>query len=142
MTSVKSLVRFKEILRYAWGKTQQEATRYWEHRRTDMPESKTRLGEDARLMVVVYAIVQAGCPNILPLLHAAEDFVNINQYDECAPLATVESAIKVIQFEYEEYKQKNLIVSEMSDEETEQVQRIVIDSESKASVGDFALQLE
>ena len=93
-------------------------------------------------MVVVYAIVQAGCPNILPLLHAAEDFVNINQYDECAPLATVESAIKVIQFEYEEYKQKNLIVSEMSDEETDQVQRIVIDSESKASVGDFALQLE
>jgi hypothetical protein len=53
-------------------------------------------------MIVTYAIIQAGCCNVLPLLHAAEDFVNMNQYDECAPLATLESAIKIIQFEYEE----------------------------------------
>jgi len=35
-------------------------------------------------------------------MHAAEDFVNLNHYDECAPLATLESAIKVIEFEYGE----------------------------------------
>ena len=95
-------------------------------------------------MVITYAIIQAECPNILPLLHAAEDFVNINQYEECAPLATVESAIKVIQFEYGEYldtlekeKKAEMKISIVSDDE-EIIERINVDAESKASVGEFA----
>jgi len=58
LKSVKSLVKFKEVIRYAWGKTQTEACRYWQTRPTLIPNpSKLRLSEDARLMVVAYALV-------------------------------------------------------------------------------------
>jgi len=53
-------------------------------------------------MIACYAITQAGCKSVMPILLAALDFTNELDYDECAPMATFESAIRVIQFEFEE----------------------------------------
>jgi hypothetical protein len=39
---------------------------------------------------------------VFALLVALQDFVNDQIYEECAPLATFESAIRVIEYEYRE----------------------------------------
>jgi len=56
-------------------------------------------------MVTAFALTQAakGCKELVPMLYAVQDFVNEQLYEECAPMATFESAFKVISFEYEEY---------------------------------------
>jgi len=51
-------------------------------------------------MIIAYVIVQSGCSNILPLIVALQDFVNDQIYEECAPMATFESAIRVVEFEF------------------------------------------
>ena len=53
-------------------------------------------------MVACYAVTQAGCSSIMAQLVATLDFSNDLDYEECAPLATFESAVKVILFEFEE----------------------------------------
>ena len=53
-------------------------------------------------MVACFSVTQAGCSSIMAALGAALDFSNDLDYEECAPLATFESAIKVILFEFEE----------------------------------------
>ena len=55
-------------------------------------------------MVISYVLAQAAksCSDLVPMLYAVQAFVNEQLYEECAPLATFESACKVIQFEYEE----------------------------------------
>lgn len=67
-----------------------------------MPTEKLIVSEDVRLMVIAYVLVQARCERVLPLLIALQDFVNDQVYEECAPLATFESAIRVIEYEYRE----------------------------------------
>ena len=57
---------------------------------------KVRLSEDARLAITAYVLVQAGVPSIVPQLYAMQDFINDQLYEECAPMATLESAIKVV----------------------------------------------
>jgi hypothetical protein len=41
-------------LKYAWIKVAKEAKRYW---KTDLPEEKLIVSEDARLMVIAYVLV-------------------------------------------------------------------------------------
>ena len=62
------------------------------------------LNEDARLMIIAFVLTQAAdsCTELVPMLYAVQSFVNEMLYEECAPLATFESAFKVISFEYEE----------------------------------------
>ena len=101
---IKSLTKFKIALKYAWSKVQTEAVRFW--RNSDLNNStKTVFNEDARLMVIAYVLTQL--PNkaveeFVPSLYATFDFMNEQLFEECAPLATFEAAIKVVQFEYEE----------------------------------------
>ena len=69
-------------------------TRYWKNRQID--HEKVRLSEDVRLAITAYVLVQAGVSNIVPQLYAMQDFLNDQLYEECAPMATLESAIKVV----------------------------------------------
>ena len=47
-------------------------------------------------------LVRAGTIQIIPQLYAMMDFINDTLYEECAPIATLESAIKVVQFEFQD----------------------------------------
>ena len=62
------------------------------------------LNEDARLMIISFVLTQAAesCKELVPMLFAVQAFVNEQLYEECAPLATFESAFKVISFEFED----------------------------------------
>ena len=55
-------------------------------------------------MVMAYILTQAvaGCTDFIPMLYAVQNFVNETLYEECAPLATFESATKVVSFEFED----------------------------------------
>ena len=81
---------------------QTEVERYWKRRNIDI--KKTVLNEDARLMIIAFVLTQAGdsIKELVPMLYAVQSFVNETLYEECAPLATFESAFKVISFEFEE----------------------------------------
>lgn len=69
---------------------------------SDIDEDKLMMSEDVRLMIIAYVIVQSKCHKIFPLLLALQDFVDDQIYEECAPLATFESAIRVIEYEFRE----------------------------------------
>ena len=55
-------------------------------------------------MIIAFVLTQAGdsLKELVPMLYAVQSFVNETLYEECAPLATFESAFKVISFEFEE----------------------------------------
>ena len=55
-------------------------------------------------MVGAYALTQAlgDSKDFIAMLYAVQSFVNEQLYEECAPLATFESACKVVRFEFEE----------------------------------------
>jgi hypothetical protein len=53
-------------------------------------------------MIVAFVLIQSKCSRIFPLLIALQDFVNDEIYEECAPLATFESAIRVVEYEFRE----------------------------------------
>ena len=53
-------------------------------------------------MIIAYLLVQSRCERIFSLLVCLQDFVNDQIYEDCAPLATFESAIRVIEFEFRE----------------------------------------
>ena len=76
-----------------------EANRYWQD---ELPPEKLLVSEDARLMIIAYVLVKSRCHKVFPLLIALQDFVNDQIYEECAPLATFESAIRVIEYEFRE----------------------------------------
>jgi hypothetical protein len=97
--NVPSLFNFKELIKYAWSKVGKEAERYWQG---EIPADKLVVSEDAKLMIISYLLVQSGCKRIFSLLIALQDFVNDKIYEECAPLATFESAIRVIEYELRE----------------------------------------
>lgn len=65
--NVPSLYKFKELIKYAWSKVTKEAERYWAD---SLPADKLVVSEDAKLMIVTYLLVQAGCNRIFPLLIA------------------------------------------------------------------------
>ena len=54
------------------------------------------MSEDARLSITAYVLVKAGISQVVPQLYAMMDFINDTLYEECAPIATLESAIKVV----------------------------------------------
>lgn len=95
----KTLPSFKALIKYAWNKIGLEASRYWQD---EMSAEKLVVSEDARLMIVAYVLAQARCDRVFALLVALQDFVNDQIYEECAPLATFESAIRVLEYEYRE----------------------------------------
>ena len=103
LAKIRSLPKFKEALKYAWNKVQTEIQRYWKRRKIDI--KKTVLNEDARLMIIAFVLTQASdcLQELVPMLYAVQSFVNDTLYEECAPLATFESAFKVISFEFEEH---------------------------------------
>ena len=100
LNDAKTLSQFKELIKYAWSKIQTEAERYWRDKK--IQDEKIRLNEDARLSITAYVITKARAPQIIPMLYALMDFINDTLYEECAPIATLESAIKVVQFEFED----------------------------------------
>ncbi len=53
-------------------------------------------------MIVSYVITQANAKMLLPMLHAVSDFISDQIYEESAPMATFESAMRVIQFEFDD----------------------------------------
>ena len=55
-------------------------------------------------MVIAYVLTQTpeSCNDLIPMLYAVQQFANEQLFDECAPLATFESAINVIKFEFEQ----------------------------------------
>lgn len=61
-------------------------------------------------MVISYVLVQSESKQFIPMFFALSAFISENIYEECAPMATFESAMRVIQFEYES---KMLIKSEI-----------------------------
>ena len=71
-----------------------EAQRYWRNKKIQI--DKIRLSEDARLSITAYVLVKAGISQVVPQLYAMMDFINDTLYEECAPIATLESAIKVV----------------------------------------------
>lgn len=95
----QTLPSFKGLIKYAWSKIVNEVSRYWQD---ELPADKLLVSEDARLMIIAHVVVQARCHRVFPLLIALQDFVNDQIYEECAPLATFESAIRVIEYEYRE----------------------------------------
>ena len=94
LNDAKTLSQFKELIKYAWSKIQTEAERYWRGKK--IQDEKIRLNEDARLSITAYVITKARAPQIIPMLYALMDFINDTLYEECAPIATLESAIKVV----------------------------------------------
>ena len=94
LNDAKTLSQFKEMIKYAWTKIQTEAERYWRDKK--IQDEKIRLNEDARLSITAYVITKARVPQIIPMLYALMDFINDTLYEECAPIATLESAIKVV----------------------------------------------
>ena len=94
LNDAKTLSQFKELIKYAWSKIQTEAERYWRGKK--IQDEKIRLNEDARLSITAYVITKARAPQIIPMLYALMDFINDALYEECAPIATLESAIKVV----------------------------------------------
>ena len=94
LNNAKTLSQFKELIKYAWSKIQTEAERYWRGKK--IQDEKIRLNEDARLSITAYVITKARAPQIIPMLYALMDFINDTLYEECAPIATLESAIKVV----------------------------------------------
>ena len=96
----RTLPQFNKAIKYAWCKIQTEITRYWQNRK--IKSEKVHLNEDARLSITAYVLVQAGVSSIVPQLYAMQDFINDQLYEECAPMTTLESAIKVVRFEFED----------------------------------------
>ena len=78
-------------------------------------------------MVACYSVTQSGCSTIMAQLVASLDFSNDLDYEECAPLATFESAIKVILFEFEEkVLNRQSFASEVSGQDSSDVRQTIV----------------
>lgn len=83
---------------------QVEVYRFWSDHAAEinMDPDKIKLSEDPRLMIASYVLSQVASEKLVAQIYALQDFVNEQLYEECAPIATFEAAIKVIQLEYED----------------------------------------
>ncbi|CDW84849.1 UNKNOWN [Stylonychia lemnae] len=96
LEKITSLRKKKSLIKYVWNKLQQEVYEYWKQHPDIVSLDKQKVFEDTRLCLMAYIITKSQCQDILVSFKALSPFIDQHQMKDSMPMATVESAIKVI----------------------------------------------
>ena len=120
---ISHLQSYINIIGLFWNNLQREATQYWE----SWPEIRIRqeklfLNEDSRLGIMAYCIIQSKDPaRVFTIFKAVENFINYENFEEAAPISTLETAFSIILLEYSEIYINNKHLSRRSDKTGEKL---------------------
>ena len=98
--SKNDLKNYMLLIKLAWANTQREVNKYWSFQEVEMTAAQLKMGEDAKIQVLAYNIVNSrAASQLYCVLKCVEYFSNFELYEEALPVSCLETAFQLIVLE-------------------------------------------